>query len=137
MRLLLIFLLLLIALPVYAGGPEMLLLVTTDSTVPFTINGYSSLASPGSSDTGTQSVTTGAGSIRVSAACTATATDLSGCNLMVEGATVDYLSCPGGTGTASKTLYASVTAGSHNVRIFCLFSGGASITATNFRKPKP
>jgi hypothetical protein len=106
----------------------------------FTINGLSSVTTSTSATTGSESIITGAGNVTVAASCTASGV-AAAVFLIVDSVTPSVgqpgrLSCPGGSGTSSATLYVPVTVGSHTIEVSVVGNGGTA-TANTFRKPTP
>lgn len=134
----LVVLLLLISVPAYADS-RLLFLAANSGIVPFTVNGYSSVVTTGTIDTGTESIQTGAGNITADASCTAYGGGgtQTAAHMYVDDVEVDSLTCNNGS-SSSKTLTATVTAGSHNIRFvvdYDYFLDFAQII--NFRKKSP
>lgn len=133
----LVFALLLLASTAHANPILFWQAMHADSTAAFTINGYSSISSTGTLDTGTESKSTGAGNITVDASCvsTNTAGNQSDVNLVVDGVATSLICAEGET--KSSTLTKAVTAGSHTVQVFGNLDtpGTDSFSANNFRKP--
>jgi hypothetical protein len=82
----------------------------------FSINGISSVATEGTTDTGTEYITVGAGSITVAATCHSESGYEATVTLAVDGVDRDTLSCLDSTNSATLTY--TVTAGTHYVRVY-------------------
>jgi hypothetical protein len=105
--------------------------------VPFTINGNSSISSAGTTDTGTESIATGAGYVSAVMECDAGDGD-SAVLLYVDGVEVAAYGCdfdfPSNSGTLTSPL---LTAGNHNIRVEGVANGTGTFTADTFMKPRP
>jgi hypothetical protein len=124
--------------PAHAGptAKRLLAVIGSSGSIPFTINGNSSISSAGTADTGTESITTGAGDITVVASCVAGSGNQSGVSLVVDGVSTDLI-CNSGETKTNQTLTKAVTAAAHNVQVVGSYDNIAtdSFSASNFRKP--
>lgn len=143
--LLLLMTILLTASPAFAGPAAKRMMAVTGSSGPvaFTVNGWSGattdfLESGGAwayNDTGTESISAGAGDITIVAHCIDNGSSVGVVSLIVGGVTRATLTCDANN-DKTETLSYTVAAGSHDVRVTVSADPGAYALATTFRKKR-
>jgi hypothetical protein len=132
MRLLLIAIFTLTTSQTHALSPGFLGMASGGGNYQSTINGISSIASGGTTDTGTETITMRAGTVSVFASCNGLGAPAS-VSLYTDSVFRDGKSCNGDFG--SRTLTYTVTGGSHTIQV--VGTGAGSFSATTFKIPIP